>query len=179
MSVDVCTKYDKNKVKKLLRYYVRYHVMPERSFWIRSAVCVALILMCFFISIGKEGVYEFVRIASIIFLSIYALFAVILLGVYYILVPFILSKIKKNIDGKIIRFSFNEECFKVSENDEEREVSYSTVKRVGKNGKDVYLFTDNVITFIVDTSALSYEELENLRLILKSKFISKYFKWEY
>jgi hypothetical protein len=67
----------------------------------------------------------------------------------------------------------------VSENDEEREVSYSTVKRVGKNGEDVYLFTDNVITFIVDTSALSYEELENLRLILKSKFISKYFKWEY
>ena len=89
MSVDACTKYDKNKVKKLLRYYVRYHVMPERSFWIRSAVCVALILMCFFISIGKEGVYEFVRIASIIFLSIYALFVVLFLGAYYILILFI------------------------------------------------------------------------------------------
>ena len=101
---------------------------------------------------------------------------VLLLGAYYILIPLILSKLKKKIDGKIIRFSFNEECFKVSENDEEREVSYSTVNRVGKNGEDVYLFTDNVITFIVDTSALSYEELENLRLILKSKFISKYFK---
>jgi hypothetical protein len=135
--------------------------------------------MCFFISVGKEGVYEYVRIASIIILSIYALFAVLLLGAYYILIPFILSKVKKKIDGKIIRFSFNEECFKVSENYEEREVSYSTVKRVDKNGEDVYLFTDNVITFIVDTSALSYEELENLRLILKSKFISKYFKWEY
>lgn len=179
MSVDACTKYDINKVKKLYRYYVRYHVMPERSFWIRSAVCVALILMCFFISIGKEGVYEYVRIASIIILCIYALFVVLFLGAYYILILFILSKVKKKIDGKIIRFSFNEECFKVSENDEEREVSYSTVKRVGKNGEDVYLFTDNVITFIVDTSALSYEELENLRLILKSKFISKYFKWEY
>ena len=67
----------------------------------------------------------------------------------------------------------------MSENDEEREVSYSTVNRVEKNGEDVYLFTDKVIAFIVDTSALSYEELENLRLILKSKFISKYFKWEY
>lgn len=175
MSVDACTKYDKNKVKRLLRC----HMMPERPFWIRSAVCVALILMCFFISVGKEGVYEFVRIASIILLSIYALFVVLFLGAYYILIPLILSKLKKNIDGKIIRFSFNEECFKVSENDEEREVSYSTVNRVEKNGEDVYLFTDKVIAFIVDTSALSYEELENLRLILKSKFISKYFKWEY
>ena len=175
MSVDACTKYDKNKVKRLLRC----HMMPERPFWIRSAVCVALILMCFFISVGKEGVYEFVRIASIILLSIYALFVVLFLGAYYILIPLILSKLKKNIDGKIIRFLFNEECFKVSENDEEREVSYSTVNRVEKNGEDVYLFTDKVIAFIVDTSALSYEELENLRLILKSKFISKYFKWEY
>ena len=78
MSVDACTKYDKNKVKRLLRC----HMMPERPFWIRSAVCVALILMCFFISVGKEGVYEFVRIASIILLSIYALFVVLFLGAY-------------------------------------------------------------------------------------------------
>ena len=175
MSVDACTKYDKNKIKR----FIRYCVIPEKRVCIRSAVCVALILMCFFISLKKHGFNSFVTIFSIVILSICALIAVIFIGIYYILIPLIISKSLKNADSNIVRFSFDEERFNVIDCGEVIEFSYTAIKRVVKHGNDVYLFTDKVKALIVDVTELSSEELENLRRILSSKFILNYFKWEY
>lgn len=178
MSVDVCTKYDKNKIKR----FIRYCITPEKRVCIRSAVCFALLLMCFFISLKKHGFNSFVTIFVLVTLSICALIAVIFIGIYYILIPLLISKSLKNVDSnivRIVRFSFDEERFNVIDCGEVIEFSYTAIKRVVKHGNDVYLFTDKVKALIVDVTELSSEELENLRRILNSKFILNYFKWEY
>ena len=175
MSVDVCTKYDKNKIKR----FIRYCIIPEKRVCIRSAVGIALLLMCFFISLKKHGFNSFVTIFVLVTLSICALIAVIFLGIYYILIPLLISKSFKNVDSNIVRFSFDEERLNVIDCGEVIEFSYTAIKRVVKHGNDVYLFTDKVKALIVDVTELSSEELENLRRILNSKFILNYFKWEY
>lgn len=173
MPINVTSVYTKERLLKLSNYMVR----RKKVFWSVMAVCTTFILSVYCLFNFVWAITD-----SSINLCTYLILVWDVIYIYFYLIhPKFSIKKAKNLNAEI-KFTFDEEFFKTevssSEIEEIATSKYSVIKKIVKNGSDIYLVVSRTQAIIVDTSALPEEELAQLKKLLQSKIPEKKFKWK-
>ena len=173
MTINVTSVYTKERLLKLNNYMVK----TKKFLWIIMALCTILDLSAYCLFNFVWAIND-----STINLGTYLILVWDAMFVFgYLILPRISIKKAKNLNAEI-KFSFDEESFKTefssSEIEENSTTKYSVIKKIVKNGSDIYLFVSRVQALIVDASALPEEDLAQLKKLLQSKVPEKKFKWK-
>ena len=171
MFVELTTVYDKKRILAFNDYIAR----SKKGFWIFMGVCTFIVLgaVGFVAALGDLDMTMIMLLGLVLLVDALEVFI-------YVVFPRVTLKKNKNV-GTNIKYTFREDNFEiVAENPNMHEtatIKYSIIKKIRRNGNDVYLFISNFQCYIVDVSELSPLQVGEFKALIAQNIDSKKIKW--